>query len=141
MRFWDSSAIVPLIANEQVSEQALDLYRRDPQILVWVLTVTEVISALCRKLRDGSLTREEFRRMRGELTELSADWSEVTAAEAVRRKAHRLLEIHPLRAADALQLAGALVATADEPAGFPFVTYDSNLGLAAEKEGFTVLPG
>lgn len=141
MRFWDSSAIVPLIANESVSPEALDWYREDPQILVWMLTVTEVTSALCRKLRDGSLTREQFRLIRGVLDELSTDWSEVTAVEAVCRRANRLLEVHPLRAADALQLAGALIATADEPGGFPFVTYDSVLGLAAEKEGFTVLPG
>jgi uncharacterized protein len=140
MRFWDSSAVVPLIADEPVSAQALDLYWEDRRMLVWMLTVTEVTSALCRKLRDGSLTRERFREIRRVLIELSMDWSEVTAVETVRRRANRLLEVHPLRAADALQLASALIATADEPRGFSFVTYDGELGVAAEKEGFTVLP-
>lgn len=141
MRFWDASAIVPLVAEERVSAQTLDLYRDDPEILVWMLTITEVMSALCRKLRAGALTRDQFRAMRSDVVDLSMDWSEVTAAEAVRRRANRLLEVHDLRAADALQLASALIATADEPQGFPFVTFDSTLGIAAEKEGFTVLPG
>jgi predicted nucleic acid-binding protein len=138
MRFWDSSAIVPLVASESVSASALELYRKDHEILVWMFTITEVTSALCRKLRDGSLSREAFRRIRVELRELSGDWSEVTAVEPVCRRANRLLEIHPLSAADALQLGAALIATADDPRGFSFVTYDRTLALAAEKEGFSV---
>ncbi len=103
---------------------------------VWMLTVTEVTSALCRRLRGGSLTREQFRKIRGELDELSADWSDVTAAEAVRRRANRLLDAHPLRAADALQLASAPIAAADEPRGFSFVTYDGTLGALPPRGGF-----
>ena len=47
--------------------------------------------------------------------------------------------MHPLRAADALQLGAALVATDLEPAGLELVTLDERLATAAEKEGFTVL--
>lgn len=138
MRFWDSSAVVPLVAGEAVSASALELYRKDQEILVWMFTITEATSALCRKLRNGSLSRDDFRRIRVELNELSGDWSEVTAVEPVCRRANRLLEIHPLSAAGALQLGAALVATADDPRGFPFITYDRVLALAAEKEGFLV---
>lgn len=60
--------------------------------------------------------------------------------DLVRERAHRLLEIHPLRAADALQLSAALIATEDQPNGFGFVTCDEVLATAAEKEGFTVFP-
>ena len=66
-------------------------------------------------------------------------WSEVTAVDLVRRHAERLVESHPLRAADALQLGAALVAAEDDPAGLDFVTLDRQQALAAEHEGFRVL--
>lgn len=140
MRFWDSSAIVPLVVPEPVSAQTIEIYRQDQEMLVWVLTPTEVISALCRKVREGSITREEARHFRSELERLIKDWSEIHAVELVRDRANRLLEVHPLRAADALQLGSALVALGDQPQGFHFVTYDDTLAEAAEKEGFKILP-
>lgn len=52
----------------------------------------------------------------------------------------RLLRIHELRAADALQLAAALVLAVFDPKTLPFVTLDACLATAAEREGFAVLP-
>jgi uncharacterized protein len=140
MRFWDSSAIVPLLVSEPVSRESLELYSQDKEILVWVFTPTEVVSALCRKLREGSITRESVRSFKRELSNLMEDWSEITAVELVRERANRLLEVHSLRAADALQLASALVAVGDQPQGVEFVTFDETLAEAAEKEGFKILP-
>lgn len=140
MRFWDSSAIVPLLVSEPVSRESLELYSQDKEILVWVLTPTEVVSALCRRLREGSITREAVRSFKRELSNLMKDWSEITAVELVRERANRLLEVHSLRAADALQLASALVAVGDQPQGVEFVTFDETLAEAAEKEGFKILP-
>lgn len=51
-----------------------------------------------------------------------------------------LLELHPLRAADALHLAAALLAVEERPQGLGFVTFDLRLADAAEREGFAVLP-
>jgi predicted nucleic acid-binding protein len=104
------------------------------------LRLTEVISALCRKARAGFLNRQEFKFSRDALLALSRDWTEVATIERVREQAHRLLEIHPLRAADALQLASALIASTDQSAGFGFVTFDDLLATAAESEGFAVFP-
>ena len=140
MRFWDSSAVVPLICQEKVSKQAVKLYDQDRQVLVWALTETEIISALCCRLREGALDRRDFRRSRHRLQLLSRDWMEIHALEQVKERAHRLLQIHPLRSADALQLASALIAMEDRPTDFEFVTYDVVLGTAAEKEGFHRLP-
>jgi hypothetical protein len=64
---------------------------------------------------------------------------EIMDVDAVKIRAHRLLEVHPLRAADALQLAAGLVAVFDQPGGFEFVTFDGALGAAAKQEGFSVL--
>jgi len=74
------------------------------------------------------------------LHDLREDWNEVEALELVKQRAERLLRVHHLRAADALQLGAALLATQEQPQGIGFVSYDQNLAAAAHKEGFAVLP-
>ena len=51
----------------------------------------------------------------------------------------RLLRLHPLRTADSLQLAAALIATNHQPQKLSFVCNDARLSNAARKEGFTVI--
>ena len=70
---------------------------------------------------------------------MSLEWTQVEPAQRVRQLACRLLRVHPLRAADALQLAAAIAATEGQPASFPFVTLDDRLAKAAEREGFEVV--
>ncbi len=60
--------------------------------------------------------------------------------EDVRRRAGKLLAVHPLRAADSLQLATALVFCEDDPTGESFVCLDDRLRDAAMSEGFQLLP-
>ena len=48
----------------------------------------------------------------------------------------RFLRVHPLRAADALQLAAAFVAAERRPSSLELVTLDDWLAAAARKEGF-----
>ncbi len=85
------------------------------------------------------MSQHVFRECKRRLNLLTADWMEVYDLDAVKTPAHRLLEVHPLRAADALQLAAALVGVFDQPGGFEFVTFDAALSAAAEQEGFSVL--
>ncbi len=59
--------------------------------------------------------------------------------EQVRNRAIRLLRLHPLRAADALQLAAALTAAAEDPERLHLVSSDDRLSAAAQREGFRVL--
>lgn len=139
MRVWDASAVVPLVCRERLSHRSRGLYREDPRLLVWTLTPVEVLSALSRKSREGVLTQDVFRGSRRRLDLLIRDWMEVYDLDAAKIRANRLLETHPLRAADALQLAAALVGVFDRPAGFEFVTFDDILASAAEREGFSVL--
>jgi hypothetical protein len=47
---------------------------------------------------------------------------------------------HPLRAADAFQLAAAMVLAGDQPSQVTIVTFDQNLALCAQREGFVTLP-
>lgn len=113
----------------------------DPVVIVWAFTTTEVTSALTRKRREGRLKPALFSAARRRLLALESSWSEVISYDAVRARARRLLETHPLRAADALQLAAALVAVEERTTGIEFVSFDPRLGEAAEKEGFQLLTG
>jgi uncharacterized protein len=47
--------------------------------------------------------------------------------------------VHPLRSADALQLAASFAAAERRPMSLELVTLDNRLGNAARKEGFTVI--
>ncbi len=136
MRFWDSSAIVPLLIQEKTTEKALEWYRQDAAVLVWCLSSTEVVSALQRRYRESAVTEDELTSARQRLHLLSQDWLEVSAIRVVRERAERLLAVHPLKAADSLQLGAALVATEERPRGTVFLTFDRNLERAAFKEGF-----
>ena len=139
MRFWDSSAIVPLICRETQSARCRTWLRADDVVIVWALAATEVISALARKRRDGSLTSAVFATAKQRLGKMESSWSEVVQYDSVTARARRLLESHSLRAADALHLAAALVVFEERPAGIEFVTLDNRLAEAADKEGFAVL--
>lgn len=142
MRFWDSSALVPLLIEERRSRACRDLLRSDPRQVVWCLSETEVASALCRRQREGTFDAASVRLAQARFDKLAARWAEVDALAAVRRLASRLLRVHAMRAADALQLAAALVAFDGRPRGRVLVTLDDVLLAAAEREGFdAVQPG
>ena len=136
MRFWDSSAIVPLLLEEPSRAELLDLLERDGSMLVWWASPVECASAIARRERDGALSVHDASGALTRLTSLARAWTEVAATQPVRETARRLLRVHPLRAADSLQLAAAIVAAEGNPASIPFVSLDERLTEAAGKEGF-----
>jgi len=140
MKFWDSSALVPLLVEESSSHALRALLRDDPALVVWRLAWTEVVSALWRRRRADEI--DERMRLAAEagLGDLERIWTVVEDAAQVDRRARRLLAAHPLRAADALQLAAALVACDERPDVLALVTLDDHLAEAARREGFVVLP-
>ncbi len=140
MKFWDSSAIIPLCLKEPASETIRTLAKSDEDIIVWWGTKVECLSALSRRRREGSISADAERRAKNALKALASAWSEVQPTEIVRQRSERLLMVHPLRAADSLQLAAALVWSEDRPQGLEFISLDKNLCEAAFKEGFTVIP-
>jgi uncharacterized protein len=139
VRFWDSSAVVPLLVREANSERVAALLGEDPDMIVSWSTPLECASALSRTRRAGHIDVATESALLDVLRELSGEWSEVQPTEHVRLTAMRLLRTHPLRAADALQLAAALAWEA-RPAGDVFITFDDRLATAAALEGFAVNP-
>ncbi len=107
--------------------------------MTWWGSWIECASALNRLRREGSLDSGDLDRSLARLQELSGGWTEVRPLERVRRRAVRLLRVHPLRGAAALQLAAALTASDEDPSELDVVSSDARLADAARQEGFRVL--
>ena len=140
MRFWDSSALAPLIVEEPSSKPMRDLADDGRRIVVWWAASVECASAVARRERTGDLEPDGASEAFATLASLGGDWSEVPPMDRLRDDARRIVRVHDLRAADALQLAAARTATEQRPAMLEFVTLDERLALAARREGFPVLP-
>lgn len=141
MRYWDTSAIVPLCVTEPATAAVRELTDSDPSFVVWWASRTECVSAFARRRREGVLSPSTERYAGEALDALSAAWSEIQPSAALRRRAERLLGVHALRAADAFQLAAALLWAQGETRGREFVSFDQRLREAAAREGFSIRPG
>lgn len=141
MRFWDSSAIVPLLLEEPARERLLAMLESDPVMVAWWATPVELVSALSRRERDGGISLEDVTSSIERLRSLERAWHTVLPTDAIRSRAQRLLRVHPLRAADSLQLAAALSIAGEDPASLAFVSLDQRLSDAARREGLEVRTG
>jgi uncharacterized protein len=139
VKFWDASAIVPLLMTETTTRAVQALATKDATMLVWWATEVECASALSRLEREGALDEAAVREAFQRLTQLTTGWHEVDPSDAIRETAVRFLRVHPLRAADALQLAAAFIAAERRPSSLEVVTLDDRLAAAARKEGFVVI--
>src|SRR5450759_551395 len=140
MRFWDSSAVVPLIVAQAASSQADGWLSEDPELVLWTLTSVELSSAIRRLVREGALGEREANAADARADELMKASHLIFNVESVKSQARRLLRLHSLRAADAMQLGAALEWVGGRPTGRLLHTLDTQLALAAVREGFRVVP-
>ena len=138
--FWDSSAVVPLLVFEHQSDALTQRISADTEPVIWWATPVECQAAIQRRIRDGALAEQDLAISNERLRNFLNHADTVTPTDDVRRRAARLLAVHPLRAADALQLAAALLWAEEQPHGEGFVSLDARLRAAAAKEGFDVVP-
>ena len=139
MRYWDASALVPLIVGEPTSEKMRGLLVEDDRIATWVWSYTEIASAVERRARHRMISQEQRLSVLQRLLLLADSWDEVTDVLAVRSRANSLVARHPLRAADAGQLGAALLLQEQVAAPLSFVCLDRKLSIAASREGLHVL--
>lgn len=139
MKFWDASAVVPLVVKEAGSDLARRWLREDGDMVLWALTRLELVSAIERRARERQLTARQRTQALARVERISRDAHEVGDVAAVRARAVPLLARHPLRAADATQLGAALLVADPEPSSLTLVVLDRRLAAAAEREGFSVL--
>ncbi len=140
MKFWDTSALIPLMVDEPATPEVVRLLTDDGDVVVWMLTSVELLSTLGRLGRAVPDLADVLPGVRLDALDLFRKWAAVTHVEGVRRRAERLVGVHPLTAADAMQLGAALLASGDRPETLDFVTLDQPLARCAQLEGFRVHP-
>lgn len=140
MRFWDSSAVLPLIIREETSATVADLLGEDGDMAVWWGSWAETSVAISRLRREGVLGEETEEEARSRLDLLTGTWRETRPTDGLRLLAVLLSRSHPLKAADCFQLAAALRWCEGDTNGKGLVCFDERLRRAASDEGFDVLP-
>jgi hypothetical protein len=135
--YLDASALVKLLVPEPESDALNQALVGAEDVIISDLALTEVASALGRRLRERQLETSEARRLQREAEKLAGACHRVELTPPVHRQAERLLLSSglPLRALDALHIATALGADAAT-----VVTFDPRLGAAALSQGLFVAP-
>lgn len=137
--YLDASALVKLFVPEVESELLNEALVGAEDVVVSDLALTEMASALGRRVREGRLPQAEARRLQREAERLATACHRVELTPPIHRRAERLLlasrEI-PLRTLDALH-----VATALDTDAATVVTFDPRLRAVAAAQGLFVAPG
>lgn len=140
LKYWDASALLPLLVEEPSSKQLKLILAEDPSVVSCWGSVVECYSALWRRKRENVLEENDFAKIKERCDRLFQEIDLVSPTTPLRDRALRLLGIHPLRSGAVLQLAAALRWAEEVPKGNGFVSLDRKLREAAKKEGFLVLP-
>lgn len=130
--FFDTSAFVKRYIEEPGSEDVLNLCRQADDLLLSIICLPEMISALSRLVREGSISEDAYRQIKDLI---AADLNDVEICNLtpdIIQLAIKCLENNSLRAMDALHLACALSLQPDL-----FISSDRRQIGAAQKEGLT----
>jgi predicted nucleic acid-binding protein len=135
--YFDSSALVKLVVEEEGSELAAELWDGCDAAVASRLAYPEVCAALAAAARNHDLTE-------GGLKAAGQAWDGYWAATrpveltaAVERQAGQLTRVHALRGADAVHLASALAI--GDPA-LVVAVWDRRLHAGAQAAGIRVAP-
>ncbi|MEW6733899.1 MAG: type II toxin-antitoxin system VapC family toxin [Acidobacteriota bacterium] len=147
--FLDSSALVKRYVNEVGTVWIQALTRTTTGHLIWIsrITTIEVVAALARRVRTGSLTPHDAAIAIAQFkAEIATDFRIMELTQALANRAIQVAETHQLRGYDALQLAAALqtqdklLARGVITSSFPYtlISADAELNAAAALEGVAV---
>lgn len=138
--YFDASALIKLYLPEPESDALNRVVEGRRDAIVSDLAVTEIVSSLCRRRREGAVDAQVVNRLRRQILSHfdSGVYRRVELLPEIHREAERLLvsiERVPLRAADALHLALALSGAAAS-----VLTFDRRLVDAARAVGLNIFP-
>ena len=138
--YFDASALLKLYVREPGSNELNREILGRTDLLVSDLAVTEIVSSLCRRKREGTVGMPVVVRLQRALLSHVREglYRRVELIPDTHREAERLLvsmDTVSLRAADALHLALAVSGRA-----MCVLTYDRRLAEAARAMGLTVFP-
>ncbi|MCL6642777.1 MAG: type II toxin-antitoxin system VapC family toxin [Candidatus Bipolaricaulota bacterium] len=136
--YLDTSALVKLYVAEPGSDDVKAKVEATLVIAVSRVAYVEARAGLARKVREGEISREEYRRV---VKDLDRDWGKyciVEVSESVAKLGGELTDTHPLKGFDALHLASALFLKSRTHEEILFFCFDEKLKSAAEAEGLSV---
>ena len=140
--YLDTSALIKLYVEEEGTEQVVEATQdaADGRVIIVDLTPLEARSAIRRREREGDISATDADRVLRQIeNDCSMSFLMQPSTTAVIEEAVRLIDRHPLRAYDALQLAGCLVVRDGMPGPVTFVCADTRLCDAAGLEGLETL--
>lgn len=132
--FLDTSAFAKRYLAEHGSDQVLAVCQQADSLVVSVICLPELISTLSRLVRDKKLASPAYRKVKGDVMADLADVDICQITQDVLGSVVALLEVHPLRAMDALHVACALACAPDT-----FVSADRRQLSAARSAGLNVI--
>ena len=132
--FLDTSAFAKRYVAEPGSDKVMALCQKADSLVVSVICLPELISTMCRLMREKKLAKADYRKLKSDAMADLADVDICQITPAVLVSGVSLLESHPLRAMDALHLACALAVEPDL-----FVSADGRQRSAARKAGLKVV--
>ena len=131
--YFDTSSLLKFIIKEIGSEENLNIWNFSDEKVCSQLTRTEMHSALMRKVREGSISASAMRARLNAMNKLFADVVLVDITSEVIDASCELVKELPLKSADAIHLATALMVRADLFSGS-----DKRLCAAASESGIAV---
>lgn len=136
--YFDSSALVKLVIDEDGSADAALLWDGADSVLTSRVAYPEVRAALAAAERGARLDAETHQRAKADWEELHQALRLVEVTAQLEREAGDLAEQHALSGFDAIHLASALAIAA-----IPLVvaTWDGRMHHAAQAMGLATLPG
>ncbi|MHB8655149.1 MAG: type II toxin-antitoxin system VapC family toxin [Terriglobia bacterium] len=131
--FLDSSALAKRYVQEPGSDRLQEILWSASTLGVSVLCISEIVSALCRRRRERTLSHQQYLKAKRALLEDIEDSTIVYVTDQVVTRAVDLLERWPLRSSDSLQVASAAEWSAEL-----FVSADEKQCIAARGFGLKV---
>ena len=132
--FLDTSAFAKRYVAEPGSDKVMATCQQADSLVVSVICLPELISTLCRLVREKKLAKADYRKLKGDAMADLADADICQVTPTVLASGVSLLESHPLRAMDALHVACALAVAPDF-----FVSADHRQCSAARKAGLKIV--
>jgi predicted nucleic acid-binding protein len=132
--FFDTSALTKRYVEEEGSEQVRSLCAEADSLGVSVLVLPELISTLCRLVRENRLSSEDYQSLKSAVLADLSDADLCDLSQETFEQTLHCLERHPLRTLDALHVGAALVYQPDV-----FISADRRQAEAASREGLAVV--
>lgn len=139
--FLDTSALVKLYVQEPGTDRLLHLIgsRSENRFAVLAIAAVEFRSAIRRRQRAGDIEAADVSTILESLrAHLETRFIKQIVNDAVIDMALEMIDRYPLRAYDALQLAGCLVLSSIKTETYTFVCSDQSLLVAARTEQLNV---